>query len=216
MGPEGIRQKKRDKKWGRASKQAGDEDRTGISGETEICKTLRGGRWVTIREKLREIKSATLQWRCLPDGRTASETRSTCISMMLKLGDLCQTIFVTFQNRKSDIHALFGSDWPGEKARQHLKLSLKISFIYSLHNYFCHFSYVQMTATLRMPSRTDCLKIWDEIIVPYPWWPLNVAFQNSYNHFCLQTWLANMSYKQIRFEHILNLRPLKISVQNLL
>lgn len=33
MGPEGMRQGKRDKKkWGRASKQAGDEDRTAIGG----------------------------------------------------------------------------------------------------------------------------------------------------------------------------------------
>lgn len=53
----------------------------------------------------------------------------TCL--MLELGGLCLTIFAIFQNRKSNIRAHFGSDWPGEwrwdKKKQDLNFSLKIT-----------------------------------------------------------------------------------------
>lgn len=154
---------------------------------------------MTIREKLREIKSVMLQWKCLPDGWTVSEPPPPSFTfLVLELGGLCPAIFVTFQNKKSDIHSDYVSDWSGEwrwVSKAEFGLLFQDLLLYSSHNYICHFSYVQMNAPLWTPSREDSAKMWAvwKIIRPYPslWWqvfPSNVAVQNSYNPFCLQTW----------------------------
>ncbi len=68
----------------------------------------------------------------------------------------CRTISVTFRNWQSDIHTHF-TQWMGscEVVRRWATFFL---FYYSIHNYFCHFSCVQMMATLWILSGRDSLK----------------------------------------------------------
>ncbi len=71
------------------------------------------------------------------------------------LWGLRSTISETFQHQESHpLHRASGEVCGGVEVVD-LNFSLKPSFFHSLHNYFCHFSCVQQSSTLWMPSRKD-------------------------------------------------------------
>lgn len=149
--------------------------------------------------------------KCLLDWRIALETCFRGLS-----GGLSPTISVTFQNQKKrhshPLNAVIGQLCRDKKASRVWTFLSSSLFSFLTHNYFCHSSREELSATQWIPFKRDCQKmctvipifIWYHI--PFSLWrlftsPFSVATQNNYKHFWFLTWLDNRLYELALFEH---------------